>query len=84
MEAGEGSEKKGMFDVSENLLQIAFETIQNKFPQNLRCFRILWRGVVKPSKYVSDELKSKVKGFYKTQRYADATLFKQFAQLKLE
>lgn len=77
-------ENDGMFDVSENLIVIAFETIQKKFRNNIRCFRVIYKDSVKPSRYLSEETKNKVKDFYKELRYETPELFMQFIQMKLE
>lgn len=80
----EDEKQSGMFEISENYLKIAFETIQNKFANNLRCFEVIWHDVVKHNKFVSSEFKELVKKCYQDKRYGSPSLFNQFVEIKLE
>ena len=70
----------GTFDTSTKILKIILETIQEKFANNFRVFREIWKSVVKSSS-LEQPFKDLVRSIYVSKK---SELFCQYLEISLQ
>lgn len=70
----------GTFDTSTKILKIILETIQEKFANNFRVFREIWKSVVKNSS-LEQPFKDLVRSIYVSKK---SELFCQYLEISLQ
>lgn len=59
---------EGVLEANTNILEIVWETIQEKFPDNLRVYQEIWKNIVKPSDWLEQGLKTKIKAVFEEKK----------------
>jgi len=84
MAEAKAEDTAGTLDASTNILEIVWETILEKFGDNLRVLKTCWVDIVKSNLYVDESFKLIMKSTYKAKKTASLELFMQYIDLKLD
>ena len=84
MAEAKADDTTGTLDASTNILEIVWETILEKFGDNLRVLKTCWVDIVKSNLYVDESFKLIMKATYKAKKTASLELFKQYIEIKLD